>query len=119
MSILDLQKLFSVHLAILIQKAISLGYEVTMAECLRSLDTAELYAKEGKGISNSLHCERLAVDINLFKDGQFLQTKEGYREMGEFWKSLSSIDAPHFWGGDFQRPDSDHFSISPDNGKTK
>jgi hypothetical protein len=71
---------------------------------------ADIYAKEGKGIRNSLHTMRLAVDLNLFKAGEFLTEKDAYGPAGEFWESLSTDDFECCWGGRFN--DSDHFSIS-------
>ncbi len=67
---------------------------------------ATLYAKQGKGIVNSLHRKRLAVDINLFKGNKFLSETESYREIGEYWESLHPLNR---WGGRFQ--DGNHFEM--------
>lgn len=119
------QQRFSLSLAHLILALADHNYDVTMGECWRSDETAKLYEAEGKGISNSLHRIRLAVDLNLFLNGRFLTTKEEYRLAGELWKSMSTVQYPHKWGGDFQKeiktekgetkkvpaPDANHFSI--------
>ena len=116
MSLLPLQQTFSQHLALLIQQANTLGYGVTMGETWRSPETAQVNAAEGKGIANSLHTQRLAVDINLIRDGNFLTDPAPYKQLGDWWKALGP---DHYWGGDFSKPDSDHYSISPDGGHTR
>ena len=83
-------------------------YEVTMGECYRTPEMAEIYAKQGKGIKDSLHCKRLAVDLNLFIDGVYITDTESYKTLGEKWKSL---DDGCSWGGDFSRPDGNHFQL--------
>ena len=60
----------------------------------------------GKGSFRSLHPDRLAVDLNLFKDGVWLTKTEDHRVLGEFWESLG---ADHRWGGRFG--DGNHYSI--------
>lgn len=89
------------------------GYGVTFGEAWRSPTEAAINAKEKTGIRDSLHCERLAVDLNLFKEGHWLTTKEEYREAGELWEAQSQTDLYKLvWGGNFKEPDSDHFSMS-------
>lgn len=112
MSILDLQQTFSQDAAKLIQKAQELGYGVTLGEAWRTPQQAEWDAEHGSGIKDSVHCERLAIDLNLFKDGEYLTTGDAYGQLGTWWKTLGP---DHYWGGDFgQLKDLDHFSISPD-----
>lgn len=82
---------------------------VTFGEAWRSPETAEVYKQKGKGISNSLHWERLAVDLNLFKDGKLLQETEDYRRAGELWEDMSCDEFECCWGGRFG--DGNHFSI--------
>lgn len=83
------------------------GYQVTLGECYRPDFVAEIYAKQGKGIKNSLHTLRLAIDLNLFKDGKFLTSVEDYKEAGEHWESMAGA-----WGGRFTPPDANHFSLA-------
>lgn len=85
------------------------GYEVTLGEAWRTQAQAQANAASGKGISNSLHIERLAIDLNLFKDGVYLSDSESHRPFGDFWKALGDDYA---WGGDFSKPDGNHYSIS-------
>lgn len=108
----DLRALQSAHVRYvgrLIDWATTNGYELTWGEAYRPPEQALYNAQHGKGIVNSLHIKRLAIDLNAFKDGKFLETKEDYRPLGEFWKSLDPLCC---WGGDFSRPDSDHFSLT-------
>lgn len=103
------QRIFTWCIGQLISWAYANGYELTFGDAYRDPRLAELNAKQGKGIKNSLHCERLAVDFNLFKDGKYLTDSEDYRPLGDYWKSLHTLAR---WGGDFSRPDGNHFSFS-------
>lgn len=114
MNLSDLQKTFSQDAARLIQKAKELGFEVTLGEAWRTPEQAEWNAQHGLGIKESVHCQRLAIDLNLFKDGEYLTNDStgAYRALGEWWKTLGP---DHCWGGDFHPlVDLDHFSITPD-----
>lgn len=105
----QLQRLLPQLIAKLVTYAYAQGYELTFGEAWRSTATARLYAEQGKGIANSLHCDRLAVDFNLFKDGVYITEPAAYAALGAYWKTL---DADARWGGDFHTVDADHFSLS-------
>jgi hypothetical protein len=111
MSRIALQHLFAQHAALLIQKADELGYQATLGEAWRSPEQAEWNAEHGKGIVDSLHTERLAIDLNLFKDGAYITDGTGHSELGGWWKTLGPN---HRWGGDFAKKDFNHYSLSPD-----
>ena len=108
-SVLQKQFLFAALLVQLINKALDLGYTVSLKELLRTKEQADIYAAQGKGIKNSLHCKGLAVDLVLFKAGKPRWDTESYRELGEFWQSLHPLCC---WGGNFRRRDAFHFSIT-------
>lgn len=114
MSELQKQFLFARLTADLIVYAFQQGYQVTLGEAYRPPETAELYARQGKGISNSLHRRKLAIDLNLFKDSQYLKDTASYKVLGDYWKSLSGLGYECCWGGDFKGPltDGNHFSLS-------
>ena len=95
MSLRKQQSLFAKKVALLILFAYDQGYELTFGDA---------FATSGH-IKNSFHYKRLAIDLNLFKDGKYLTRTEDYKFLGKFWKSLGGT-----WGGDFRRKDGNHFS---------
>lgn len=101
------QSLFSVLVAELILFAERKGYKVTFGEAWRPNWVAAMYAKQRRGIKNSLHTFRLAIDLNLFKNGKYLTESEDHRELGEFWESL---DPMCVWGGRFG--DGNHYGFT-------
>ena len=107
----DLQRIFTLRLAKLIEFAYQSGYEISMGETWRPPETAALYAKDGRGITNSLHTERLAADINLFRKDVLLTSFEDHEPIGIYWESLSTPGAECCWGGRFSSRDMVHFSI--------
>lgn len=107
MTLSQKQQKFAQMVALLLQQAKSLGYEVTLGEAYRPPEVAQIYARDGRGISNSLHTSRLAIDLNLFLDGKYLTQTEDYLPLGEWWETQGGS-----WGGRFQtRPDGNHFSL--------
>lgn len=98
------QSEFALKVAHLILKAHELGYEVTLGDAFRDPRLHGEYGiKSGYGASRSYHKLRLAIDLNLFKDGKFLDGTEGHRELGEWWESQGGT-----WGGRFN--DGNHYS---------
>lgn len=106
MKLSDKQAKFTVMIANLILWADKKGYKLTFGEAYRTPEQAELNARKGLGIRNSLHTQRLAVDFNLFINGEYKTGSESYRPLGEYWESLGGS-----WGGRFSRPDGNHFSL--------
>ena len=112
MSLNSKQWEFSKSLALLIQKAGELGYDVQMGEVLRTQAQADANAASGAGIAHSVHLDHLAVDINLFLRGTYITDSTGHADLGAWWKSLGP---DYRWGGDFStRKDYNHYSITPD-----
>lgn len=100
--------------SMLIEHAYLHGYELTWGQTTRTEAEAAANATSGAGIAKSLHIQKLAVDLNLFKDGHFLQNSEDHAPLGAFWKGLHPLCR---WGGDFKdklgrpKPDGNHYSI--------
>ena len=112
MTLSQQQQQFTKDVAHLIEYIYSQGYSATLGECYRPQEMAQIYAKEGKGIVDSLHCQKLAVDLNIFnKDGVYITDFKEYEIFGVYWEQ---IDSQNRWGGRFKpRIDSDHFERRP------
>lgn len=82
-------------------------YEVTFGETYRTPEQAKLNEKKGTGVRNSLHTKRLAIDLNLFKDGKYLSSTESHRLFGEWWERQHSNCR---WGGRFK--DGNHYEFT-------
>lgn len=128
----SVQRAFSRCLVTLEMKILTDDFEFTLGEGLRTAEQAAINslslfdrAKVGalletkypilgdairvsvsQGIKNSVHTLRLAQDLNLFKDGEFLLKPEDYEPFGAYWKTLHPLAR---YGGDFG--DYDHFSF--------
>ena len=107
MTLRQKQSLFARLVADLIVFAYVSGYELTFGEAYRSMEEAARLASLGTGIVKSLHTSRLAIDLNLFKDGKYLSSTESHRPLGEYWESLHPDCR---WGGHFN--DGNHYSIT-------
>lgn len=92
------QSEFVRKLGLLIAFAYELGYELTIAD-------VQSFPSHGRHRRGSFHFKRLAVDINLFKDGKWLRKTSDHLSLGIFWKSIGGT-----WGGDWR--DGNHYSYS-------
>jgi hypothetical protein len=116
MKLIEKQFMFASLVPLLIGKALQLGFTVTLGECYRSPEEAARLAKLGKGIVGSLHTLKLAIDVNLFRDGVYLTTSEAHRTLGTYWESLSNgKNFVTYWGGHWG--DGNHYSIGHGNKK--
>lgn len=88
-----------------------LNIEVTLGEAYRTIEQAQMNANAGSGITNSLHCIRLATDLNLFFAGKLLMSIAETESAGALWESYAVTDLRTAWGGRFSVPDTDHFSV--------
>lgn len=99
------QRKFTRMIAQLIEYAYTNGYELTFGDAYRDPRLhGDVGVKKSYSSANSLHKSRLAVDFNLFKDGQYLTSTEDHRALGEYWESIGGI-----WGGRFN--DGNHYSL--------
>lgn len=121
MSLGKKQEQFARLLPRLIDKAHEFGFEVRIGDLFRD---PRAFAPHGKDIiesginkgnkkpygnKNSVHKLKLAVDLNLFKDGKFLSDTSDHKELGEWWEKQHPDCR---WGGRFKRPDGNHYSIT-------
>lgn len=119
-TLLQLQRVFSKKIATLILWAYDHGYEITLDWAYRPPEVARMYAAKGIGSRYSNHILRLAMDLNLFKNGTYLQQSEDHLALGEFWESLAEPGVKTRWGGRFKKggtsrgPDGNHYSIEFD-----
>ena len=89
----------------LINKALEMGFEITLGDAYRDPRLhGAVGVKQGYGHSKSCHKMRLAIDINLFRDGKFLSSGEEHKPLGEWWEAQGGT-----WGGRFN--DSNHYSL--------
>ena len=108
MTLVEQQQLFVVLVGALIQWATSHGYGLTFGEAYRTPEQASWNAQHGTGIAASLHMQRLAIDLNLWIDGNYQIDSAAYAPLGEYWEQLHDRCR---WGGRFDRPDGNHFSL--------
>lgn len=133
MTLGEQQKLFIRLIHQLLAYGWELGYEFTFGEALRSDEQAEINSlgyegreklavliaaqfpelalrirNNGKanGIRLSIHQDKLAIDLNLFKGGEYLADNEAHRPLGEYWEGLHPLCR---WGGRFR--DGNHYSL--------
>ena len=89
MSLRELQSEFASLVPRLIDKAIELGYEVTLGDAYRDPRVfGGVGVKMGYGNASSNHKNRLAIDLNLFKDGKFLEGSSAHGCCGYASSSL-------------------------------
>lgn len=105
----DAQRLFASRVPRLIDKIYEEGYECTIGDVFRD---PRVHGKFGEKVGyahpKSVHKLKLAIDLNLFKDGEYLSSTEAHRPFGEFWVSLDPEN--HRWGGEFD--DGNHYSFT-------
>jgi len=106
MTLRQAQAKFSWKLAWLIIWAYCNGYEITLAESYESPDEVN-----PEHLRSGQHPKRLAADLNLFKNGAYLNTSEHHFPLGLYWKSLSEPGIKCRWGGDFSKPDGNHYEL--------
>lgn len=113
MSLREKQSMFAFYISRLISHAYELGYEVTLGDAYRDPRLhGVIGVKQGYGYSKSCHKLRLAIDLNLFKDGKFLSSTEDHKLLGEWWEQQYPLAR---WGGRFN--DGNHYSFEHEGNK--
>lgn len=106
MSLRKKQSEFAKLVGKLILKAYDLGYEVTLGDAYRDPRVhGAMGVRKSYSHPKSAHKIRLAIDLNLFKNGEFLETSDDHRPLGEWWEKQHPMAR---WGGRFD--DGNHYS---------
>lgn len=113
--LLERQFEFMQMLPRLIDYAHKLGYQVTIGDAYRDPRVFGAHGQSSNtpvayGSHKSCHKLRLAIDLNLFKDGKMLTRSEDHEPLGLYWESLGGS-----WGGRFG--DGNHYSLSWEGSK--
>ena len=108
MTLNEKQTEFTNCIARLISWAFDNDIKVILAEAYRTKEQAEIYALSGKGIRNSAHCYKLAVDLFVFTGSTVSWDSDDYEDLGKKWKTMHPLAR---WGGDFNNRDCVHFSF--------
>lgn len=99
------QRRFARMVARLLDQAHALGFEVTLGDAYRDPRVfGPMGQRLGYGESRSAHKQRLAIDLNLFRDGRYLTATAEHRPLGEWWEAQGGT-----WGGRFN--DGNHYSL--------
>jgi hypothetical protein len=117
----DKQRRFALRISEWLAWVYQQGFSVTFGEAYRTPEQAAQNARTGRGIANSLHTRRLAIDVNLFRRNdrdQWEWLADGsapeWQLVGKHWENMG---ADHAWGGRFSKPDANHLSITHDGVK--
>lgn len=121
MSLREKQSLFLFNIHLLIEWAYKNGFELTFGEAYRTQEQQEIHVAAGRSKTlNSRHLQRLAVDFNIFIDGNLINDPVKIKPLGDFWASLHTDNV---WGNDWNRDgnilderfsDPYHFECKPD-----
>lgn len=106
MKLREAQEIFALNIAQLIVIIFKHKFTCTLGEAWRPQWVAERYAKQGKGIRKSSHCNKLALDINLFKNGIWLKKTVSHEVFGGMWESMHPNNR---WGGRYS--DGNHYEM--------
>lgn len=117
------QELFMRLLPLLINKAHQLGFEIRGGDLFRDSRIHGVFGvgitqhvekilnligvNFGYGHKSSCHKLKLAVDLNLTKDGKLITKTSGHKVLGDWWEK-QHLDCR--WGGRFN--DGNHYSMT-------
>ncbi len=96
MKLLEKQMMFSKMVCLLMQYAHCNNYQITLGDAYRD-------ERCGYGHPESLHRKRLAIDLNLFKDGKYLTSGKHHAVLHDFWDTIG--------GAKRIKRDLNHYSI--------
>lgn len=91
---------FTRDIALLIQFAHGMGYDLAGKWWFRN----KVANASVKGTEDSNHLDSLAIDFDLYIDGEYQTTTAAHEPLGEFWESIRPENR---WGGRFR--DGNHY----------
>lgn len=98
--LVDEQWEFLKDVAKLITFAEEQDVQLTAGEVYRTHYQQKHYISTGRSQTmKSMHLKRLAIDVNLFVDGNLTWEHEAYKPLGDYWESLNSKNK---WGGNWR-----------------
>jgi len=101
------QELFMRLLPRLLDKAHELGFEIRGGDLFRD---PRSHGEPGQRIAYgrkwSVHKLKLAIDLNLFKDGKWMTETKDHEELGLWWERQHDLCR---WGGHYD--DGNHYSL--------
>jgi hypothetical protein len=107
------QELFAVLIAQHIIWLHSKGYRTRIGDVFRDPRAFGKVGEKGPyGSAYSMHKGKCAADLNLFKDGKYLNKTEDHLESGRKWESRHPLCC---WGGRFD--DGNHYSLTHEGRK--
>jgi len=105
--LVEAQWAFLLDVASLIQFIESEGDMASGGELLRTTYQQIEYIRTGRSKTmNSLHLNKLAIDLAIFHDGEWIQDVPGLQKYGAFWQGLHPDNE---WGGFWVWKDTPHF----------
>lgn len=94
------QEAFSKDLTKLFLYIQSNGFDIRIGEVERTIYQQRAYMRQGKSKTmNSMHLKRCAIDLFIFKEGEWVTTKTELEEIGHYWENLSPKNQ---WGGNWK-----------------
>jgi hypothetical protein len=119
MTLGEKQRLFMRMVPRLIDKAHELGFELTGGDLFRDPRVhGAIGVKMGYGHPKSAHKNKLAIDLNLYRDEDhdgtldYLTYTELHKPLGEWWEAQGRPGFVTCWGGRFK--DGNHYSVEHD-----
>jgi hypothetical protein len=107
------QRAFARLVPRLIDEVFARGYECTLGDAYRDPRVhGAIGVRKSYSHPRSAHKMRLALDLNLFRNGVYLEQTSDHREIGEWWEQQHPLAR---WGGRFD--DGNHYSFEHDGSK--
>lgn len=106
MSLLSNQNTFALNVAQFIVWLNANYYKATFGEAYRPQEMQDIYFKKGLTKKKyGKHQDRLAIDLNIFRDGKLLTSAQELKLVGTKWQSMNKSNR---WGGDWNGNGSTH-----------